>query len=99
VNIGGKYKMNEKTFAAAENALADFLRKNLQELNYYRGRIIKSKVVKRADPQMVSAAVKKINWHKIQIHELEGELDLLKEEISQEDSTNEQEGQNGEEEN
>ena len=90
--------MNEKTFAAAENALTDFLRRNLQELNYYRGRVIKSKIIKRADPQMVSAAVRKINWHKVQIHELEGELDLLREELTT-DSTDEREGHNGEEEN
>ena len=85
--------MNEKTFAAAENALTEFLRKNLQELNYYRGRMIKSKTIKKADPQMVSAAIRKINWHKVQIHDLEGELDILREKINPEDKADDLEGQ------
>ncbi len=87
--------MNEKTFAVAENALNEFLRKNLQELSYYRGRIIKSKTVKKVNQQMVSAAMRKINWHKVQIHELEGELDLLRDEFATEDSTDDLEGQDG----
>ena len=91
--------MNEKTFAAAENALNEFLRKNLQELNYYNGRMIKSKIVKKVDQQMVSAAVGKINWHKIQIHELEGEIEMLREQLSTEDNTDNLEDQNGKKEN
>ncbi|MDQ1317319.1 MAG: hypothetical protein QG641_503 [Candidatus Poribacteria bacterium] len=91
--------MNEKTFAAAENALNEFLRKNLQELNYYNGRMIKSKTVKKVDQQMVSAAVRKINWHKIQIHELEGEIEMLREQLSIEDNTDNLEDQNGKKEN
>ena len=91
--------MNEKTFAAAENALSEFLRKNLQELNYYNGRMIKSKTVKKVDQQMVSAAVRKINWHKIQIHELEGEMEMLKEQLSTEDNSDNLEDQNGKKEN
>ena len=91
--------MNEKTFAAAENALNEFLRKNLQELNYYNGRMIKSKTVKKVDQQMVSAAVRKINWHKIQIHELEGEIEMLREQLSTEDNTDNLEDQNGKKEN
>jgi len=87
--------MNEKSFTAAENALTEFLRKNLQELSYYRGRIIKSKTIKKADQQMVSAAVKKIHWHKIQVYEIEGELDLLREELTTENSTDDLEGQDG----
>ena len=91
--------MNEKTFAAAENALNEFLRKNLQELNYYNGRMIKSKIVKKVDQQMVSAAVGKINWHKIQIYELEGEMEMLREQLSIEDNTDNLEDQNGKKEN
>jgi len=91
--------MNEKTFAAAENALNEFLRKNLQELNYYNGRMIKSKTVKKVDQQMVSAAVGKINWHKIQIYELEGEMEMLREQLSIEDNTDNLEDQNGKKEN
>jgi hypothetical protein len=91
--------MNEKTFAAAENALNEFLRKNLQELNYYNGRMIKSKTVKKVDQQMVSAAVRKINWHKVQIHELEGEMEMLREQLSTEDNTDNLEDQNGKKEN
>jgi hypothetical protein len=91
--------MNEKTFAAAENALNEFLRKNLQELNYYNGRMIKSKTVKKVDQQMVSAAVRKINWHIIQIHELEGEIEMLREQLSIEDNTDNLEDQNGKKEN
>ena len=91
--------MNEKTFAAAENALNEFLRKNLQELNYYNGRMIKSKTIKKVDQQMVSAAVGKINWHKIQIHELEGEIEMLREQLSTEDNTDNLEDQNGKKEN
>jgi len=91
--------MNEKTFAAAENALNEFLRKNLQELNYYNGRMIKSKTVKKVDQRMVSAAVGKINWHKIQIHELEGEIEMLREQLSTEDNTDNLEDQNGKKEN
>ena len=91
--------MNEKTLAAAENALNEFLRKNLQELSYYNGRMIKSKTVKKVDQQMVSAAVRKINWHKIQIHELEGEIEMLREQLSTEDNTDNLEDQNGKKEN
>ena len=55
--------------------------------------MIKSKTVKKADPQMVSAAIRKINWHKVQIHDLEGELDILREKINPEDKADDLEGQ------
>jgi len=87
--------MNKKTLAVAEEALLDFMKKNFQEFNIYRGRIIKSKTIRKPNQQMLSAAVQKVNWYKVELHELEGELEILREELDQAEESDNLEGQDG----
>ena len=87
--------MYKKTLMVAEEALIEFMKKNFQEFNAYRGRIIKSTNITKPDQQMVSAAVKKINWYKVELHELEGELDMLREELAKTEDSDNVEGQDG----
>ncbi|MBM3211724.1 hypothetical protein FJZ33_05875 [Candidatus Poribacteria bacterium] len=88
--------MNEKTIASAEKALKDFIKKNKKEHDYYKGRLIRADKLAHPDQHMVSAAIAKVNWYKTQVNELEGQLDLLREElgiikeISDEESTGEE---------
>ena len=73
--------MNKKTIDSAERALMDFIKKNKREQDYYRGRLIKADILPAPDQHMVSAAVNKLNWYKAQVDGLEGELELLREEL------------------
>jgi hypothetical protein len=85
--------MNEKSFAAAENALIGLLKRNLKELDYHRGRLVKAKTLPKAKQQIVSASIKKVNWHKVQIHDINGELEILREQYMKE--TDDREDPNG----
>jgi hypothetical protein len=73
--------MNERTIAAAERALIDFLKKTRRERDYFRGRLIKADNLPAPDQHMISAAMSKVDWYAVQIHELEGELEMLREEL------------------
>jgi len=83
--------MNEKSIEAAEKALMDLIKRNQSEFSHFRGRIIRANSLLRPDQQMVSSAIRKVNWYKAEISDLEGELDILRDE--------KKEGQLGEEEN
>ncbi len=83
--------MNQKTIASAERALMDFIKRSKREQDYYRGRLIKADMLPAPDQHLVSAAVNKLNWYKAQIDELEGELDLLREELGITKETTEEE--------
>ena len=87
--------MNKKTLAIAEEALLDFMKKNIQEFRYYRGRIIKSETMSKPNQQMVSAAEKKVNWYKVELYDLEGELEMLREELDQAEESDNSEEQDG----
>jgi|GEM_PF-1857018 len=73
--------MNERTIAAAERVLIDFLKKTRRERDYFRGRLIKADNLPAPDQHMISAAMSKVDWYAVQIHELEGELEMLREEL------------------
>ena len=75
--------MNERTIAMAERALIDFLSKSRREHDYFRGRLIKAEDLPAPNQHMVSAAIGKINWYVVEIDELEGELEMLREELEQ----------------
>ena len=85
--------MNEKSFAVAENALIELLKRNFKGLDYHRGRLTKAKTLPKAKQQIVSASIKKVNWHKVQIYELDGELEILRDQLAKE--TDDREDQNG----
>jgi len=73
--------MNERTIAAAEAALINFLKKTRRERDYFKGRLIRADNLPAPDQQMVSAAIGKVNWYAVEISELEGELEILREEL------------------
>ena len=75
--------MNERTIAMAERALIDFLNKSRREHDYFRGRLIQADNLPAPNQHMVSAAIGKINWYLVEIDELEGELEMLREELEQ----------------
>ena len=92
--------MNERTIAAAERALIDFLNKARRERDYFRGRLIKAEDLLAPKQQMISAAVDKLNWYAVEINDLEGELDMLREELEQigaQENTEEEEELGGQE--
>ena len=73
--------MNERTIAMAEKALMDFIKKNQRDYDYFRGRLIQADNLPAPDQHMVSAAANKIDWYKVELMELEGELEMLREEL------------------
>jgi len=73
--------MNERTIAAAERALVDFLKKTQSERDYFRGRLIQAENIPVPDQHMVTAAVNKLNWYLVEVNEIEGELEILREEL------------------
>lgn len=87
--------MNKKTLAIAEDALVDFMKKNVHEYKIYKGRLIKSKNIPKPDQHMVTAALKKVNWYKVELYELEGELDILRDELHKVEDSDNTEDQNG----
>jgi len=87
--------MNKKTLAIAEEALLDFMKKNIQEFKYYRGRIIKSETIAKPDQRMLSAAEKKVSWYKVELYDLEGELEMLREKLDQVEESDNLEEQDG----
>ncbi len=73
--------MNERTIAMAERALIDFLNRSRREHDYFRGRLIQADNLPAPNQHMVSAAIGKVNWYVVKIDELEGELEMLREEL------------------
>jgi len=73
--------MHERTIAAAERALADFLNRSRREHDYFRGRLIQADNIAVPDQHMIMAAINKLNWYVVEIDELEGELEMLREEL------------------
>lgn len=90
--------MHERTIAAAERALEDFIKKKRKERDYFQGRLIRAANLPKPDQQMVSAALNKVNWYTVELHELEGELELLREELGIIKDNDQKEVPNGEEE-
>ena len=87
--------MNERTIAAAERALVDFLNKTQRERDYFRGRLIQAENIPVPDQHMVTAAVNKLNWYLVEVNEIEGELEILREELEAyraEQDTDQEEG-------
>ena len=92
--------MNERTIAAAERALIDFLNKTRRERDYFRGRLIKAEELIAPKQHMISAAVDKLDWYAVEINDLEGELEMLREELEQigaQENTEEEEESGGQE--
>lgn len=73
--------MHERTIAVAEIALADFLNRSRREHDYFRGRLIQADNIAAPDQHMIIAAINKLNWYVVEIDELEGELEMLREEL------------------
>ena len=87
--------MNERSITMAEKALMDFIRKSQNERDYFSGRLIEADDLPAPKQQMVSAAVKKVTWYKVEISDLEGELEMLREEFGIEEDTGQKEGLGG----
>ena len=79
--------MNEKSFEVVERALVDLLKKTQNQRDYFRGRLIKAEQLHAPKQHMVSAAVDKVNRYEIEITELEGELEMLREEFGMGENT------------
>jgi hypothetical protein len=75
--------MNERTIAAAEQALVDFLNKARRDRDYFKGRLIKAEDLPKPNQHMIAAAMNKLSWYAVEINELEGELEMLREELEQ----------------
>ncbi len=93
--------MNERTIAIAERALVDFIKKSRRERDYFRGRLIKADNLPAPNQHMISAAMSKLEWYKVELMELEGELEMLREELGITDTdqnTDQEEEPGGEEE-
>ena len=82
--------MNEKSFALVERALIDLLKKTRNQRDYFRGRLIKAEQLHAPKQHMVSAAVDKVNRYDIEITEIEGELEMLREEFGMGENTDQE---------
>ena len=91
--------MNQRTIAMAERALMDFIKKSRRERDYFKGRLIKADNLPAPNQHMISAAMSKLEWYKVELMELEGELEMLREELGITDTDQEEESGGEEEEN
>ncbi len=82
--------MNEKSFEVVERALIDLLKKTQNQRDYFRGRLIKAEQLHAPKQHMVSAAVDKVNRYDIEITEIEGELEMLREEFGMGENTDQE---------
>jgi hypothetical protein len=80
--------MNERTIAAAERALVNFLKKTRRERDYFSGRLIAADNLPAPNQHMISAAMSKVDWYAVEINELEGELEMLREELGLKEDEN-----------
>ena len=83
--------MDEKSFVVVERALTDLLKKTKRERDYFRGRLIKAADLPLPKQHMISAAVDKINRYEVEITEIEGELEMIREELGMEENTDQKE--------
>ena len=90
--------MNQRTIEMAEEALMDFIRKSSRERDYFKGRLIQADNLPAPKQHMVSAAARKLNWYKIELSYLEGDLEILREELGLQETADQEEMQFGEEE-
>ncbi len=73
--------MNEKSFAVVERVLTDLLKKTQRESDYFRGRLIQAESLILPKQHMIDAAIDKVNRYEVEISEIEGELEMLREEF------------------
>ncbi len=90
--------MNERSFAVVERALIDLLKKTKRESDYFRGRLIKAEALPLPNQHMIEAAIEKVNRYAVEISELEGELEMIREELGMEEDATQEEESVGEEE-
>jgi len=88
--------MNEKSYEAIEKALMDLLKKTQREQDYFRGRLIKAESLILPKQHMVSAAIDKVNRYTVEINEIEGELEMIREEMGVEEDSDQEEELGGE---
>ncbi len=88
--------MNEKSFAVVERALTDLLKKTQRESDYFRGRLIQAESLILPKQHMIDAAIDKVNWYVVEISEIEGELEMLREEFGMVEDSIQEEGLRGE---
>ena len=88
--------MNEKSFAVVERALTDLLKKTQRERDYFRGRLIKAESLVLPKQHMIEAAMEKVTRYAVEISEIEGELEMLREEFGMAEDTAQEEEPGGE---
>jgi len=90
--------MNEKSFVVVERALVDLLKKTQKKRDYFRGRLIKSEDLRLPKQHMIAAAIENVNRYDIDIYEIEGELEMIREAFGMEENTDQEVEWSGEEE-
>ena len=88
--------MNQKSFMVVERALADLLKKTQNQRDYFRGRLIRAEQLHAPKQHMISAAIDKVNRYDIEITEIEGELEMLREEFGLGEDAEQEEQPGGE---
>lgn len=78
--------MNEKSYEVIERALMALLRKAQREQDYFRGRLIKAESLILPKQHMISAAMDKVTKYTVEISEIEGELEMIWEEMGLEEN-------------
>ena len=72
------------------------LRKTQREQDYFRGRLIKAESLILPKQHMISAAMDKVTRYTVEINEIEGELEMIREEMGMEDDSVQEEELGGE---
>ena len=88
--------MNRKSYAVVERALTDLLKKTQRERDYFRGRLIKAESLVLPKQHMIEAAMEKVTRYAVEISEIEGELEMLREEFGMAEDTTQEEEPGGE---
>lgn len=85
--------MNEKSYYVVERALYDLLKKTKRKRDYFRGRLIKAEDLPLPKQHMVMAAYNNVDRLNIDIYEIEGELEMLREEFESDSTEENEEGE------
>lgn len=88
--------MNEKSYEVIERALMALLRKTQREQDYFRDRLIKAESLILPKQHMISAAMDKVTKYTVEISEIEGELEMIWEEMGLEENLAQEEELGGE---
>ncbi len=82
--------MNQRSYEVVERALTDLLKKTQREQDFFRGRLIQAESLVLPKQHMIEAAMEKVTRYEVEISEIEGELEMLRDEFGMEEDVDQE---------